>query len=661
MRGFLRWAGAVLPALSVAAVLAASGSTRAGDTGPGAAVFGLRNLAGEAAVPTPLPDGTYRAGGGVFAARGGLLRPAAALGDAVPGRHRLTGPGGMAQELILRAGARCVSTTGELRAVLALSVAEKSGLTVCLNPGRYMDLDGRDFPDAFLDPEARAPIVFEATDPEARPVLNMWMMRSTDPDRPNGGVVLRDLDFLLDDVPALPPGATGFVGIRSAVTLASRGETRAVLLERLHVRGTLGQARAGQTELERNLSGIRGLRLRDVVIRDNRFEGIVNAIAVGGTGIVVEDNRMRHSWGDFLRLSPQLLGGGDCAETRGVTVRRNVMSHVWSNNRIHPDFVHLFAASNVSCDVSDVLIEGNIAFPGRDGLLQPGFGAGLRGTPPGPVPARLPADDRVQHRLIGPGRATLPAPDCADGRGPRFGVQSDPTSAGPIRLEPPPGAVLRVGRSGPVPSLTLTAPGETWLLRCQADARTGRPYWQALPALPYIQGVFSNALPGRAAYSDITVRHNLLWVTAPAAVSFRDPDDRGIAVTRNSFLRPWPGDIDGDGVPNGLGDGFNTLFNSGFAMMDAAAGHELRGNVLGFSGGADDAGNDAGLRHDDGGRSLLARFALGPDGAFSPETASAAVALARPRADGLLAGRAMGAVGPTPDQDPYDWSWVRDW
>jgi hypothetical protein len=432
-----------------------------------------------------------------------------------------------------------------------------------------------------------------------------------------------------------------------------------MVIEGLHVRGTLGQAREGQAELDSNLVGILGHRLHDVIIRDNRFEGIVNGIILGGTDLLVEGNHMRHSWGDLLRISPQVLGDGACAETRGVIVRNNILSQIWANNRLHPDFVHLFASGNVSCDVADVLIEGNIAFAGRDGLLQPDHPTGLEGGAPVPVPGLLPDENRVLHRLVGPGVTVLPEPVCQEGVRGMIGVQRDVSSTGPIELRAA-SAPFQLGRTL-ISSVTLTEPGETWRFLCRTDAESGQDYWQTMPGVPSLQGVFSNALPAAAAYSDITVRHNILWVTAPAGVSFRDDADRGIEVVNNSFLRPWPGDLNGDGTANGSKDGFNPMFNSGRVIMGDKTGYSIRRNVTGFPDRFGDDSNDAGLRHDDAGRSVVARFAMGPGGTFSPETAREAVALARPRADGLLAGRGLGALGVTPDTDPYDWSWVRDW
>lgn len=548
-----------------------------------------------------------------------------------------------------------VADAAGLRAVLALPAAEKTGLRVCLRPGRY-DMRASDFRGAFTGLDPARPVTFEAADPADPPVLTRWVFASGRDGGENGDAVLRDLVFVLDDVPAVAPGNTGFRGHRYGVVMGQGGITRNVTLERITVRGSLGEARLGAPELERNLTGIAGLRLRNVTIRDARLERLVNGIMVGGTDITVTGNRMRHSWGDFLRVSPQ-VHGGSCSDTEGVTVTRNMVYDHWANNRLHPDVIHMFASHNVPCAIRGLTIAENLAFPGI-GMWQPARPTGVRPRVPGPPPARLPEGHRAFHILQGAGTSELPPADCPEERI-LIGVQRDGTYDGgggePLRLVPRPGDRLAQGRARAT-EIALVRPWQTVRLTCN-PRDTGT--WRAFPTLPALQGVFTNALPGPAGFEDVEIRHNILWVTAPAAVSFRDSDDRGIAVMQNSFLQVLPGDHDGDGRANTVLDGANMRFPIGRVILHNGRDMAQHDTV---SGGPPDRKSPATMagnlllrpRGQDAGR----YFAAGPGPALMPTTPAEAVALARPRPGRVPPG--VGAVAASEADDPADWSWVAE-
>ena len=546
-----------------------------------------------------------------------------------------------------------VSGTAELRAVLALPAGEKSGLRVCLAPGRY-DLKTPDFRGAFTGLDPDRPIIFEAADPADPPVLTRWVFASGPEGGENGDAILRDLVVLLDDVPEVPPGETGFRGHRYGVAMGVGGVTRNVTLERLTVTGSLGEARLGAPELERNLTGINGLRLRNVTIRDSRLERLGSGIIVGGTDITVTGNRMRHSWGDMLRISPQVHEGG-CSDTEGVTVTRNMVYDHWANNRLHPDVIHMFASHNVACAVRNLTIAENLAFPGV-GLWQPARPTGVKPTVPSRPPARLPEGNRVFHILQGAGISELPPADCAEERI-LIGVQRDGTYEGdetaPLRLVPQPGDRVAEGQSHRH-EIALTRPWQTVRLTCDPK-RPGT--WKAAPSLPAMQGVFTNSLPDGAGFENVLIRHNILWVTAPAAVSFRDADNRGITVMQNTFLQPLPGDRDGDGQANTVLDGANMRFPTSRVVLqngrEQAVHRTLSGGPPARKSRAEQSGNVLlRPRGQDAGR----YFAALPGPTLMPETPQDAVALARPRPGRVSPG--TGAVAATPDGDPVDWSWV---
>lgn len=554
----------------------------------------------------------------------------------------------------------CLQTAQDLRAVLALPAAQKEGRVFCLAPGRYDGLTTQDFMGAFTGIDPARPVTFEAEDPADPPVLNLWTFVVAPADRTaraeSGDVILRDLVFDVSDEPLMPLGQDGFRGQRNAVQMGLGGRTRNVLVERITVRGGLEEARLGTArETERGTNGVIGREVHNVTVRDSRFERILNAITLGGTDITIEGNRMRHGWGDLVRVIPQVLQDG-CRDTDGVVIRNNMMYDLWSNHRQHPDVVHMFADSRVPCSIRNVLIEGNIAFPGEFGLRQPAHPTSLLGSPPTPPPSVLDPVARRLYRVVGPGQTQLPPVSCADGPV-WIGLQFDPASTGPVRLLAPPDGMTVMNE--PAASLDLDAPWETWRIFC----RPNKPdLWQVVRQMPGFQGVFTNPLPDDAGFHGVVIRHNILWVPEIRAVGFRDPDNRDITITNNSFLRPWPGDADGDGVPNTFDDGFRAHLPGSRILIDGGERIRVTGNVATGGHGDGDAAriNDLGLTHTDGGRSVMARFAMKPDGRFMPFTPTEAVSMARPKPGGILDGRGTGAVATDPADDPYDWSWVRD-
>lgn len=549
--------------------------------------------------------------------------------------------------------ADCVTDSAGLRRILDLPAGQKSGMTVCLAPGRYTDLTPGDFAGAFIGLDPARPITFEAEDPARPPVLNMWLFSTGRGNQgENGDVILRDLAFDLTDDPLKQVGQNGFYGHRIGIQMGFDAVTRNVTLERIHVYGPLGNAREDGRETEHILHAVLGAQTRNVAIRDSRFENLLNGIAIAGETITIEGNRMRHSWGDLVRIVPQVKGGGGCADTVGVVVRNNILYDLWGNNRQHPDVVQMFAANSGICSVRDVLIEGNLAFPGRDAMQLPGFSTGFGNSAPRPAPADLPFQPRVLQRLTGPATSRLPAAVCPD-KPVNLAVQLDGTSPGPVVLLPSPGNRLVMGRQ-PFPELRLQAPWATWRLLCRPDQQGT---WFLVRQMAGLQGFFTNNLPGKAGYHDITIRNNILW-TLGRAVDFRDPDNTGITVENNSLLRVWPGDLNGDGRPNTFDDGFHEQFPAAQIALPLRQDITASRNVATAPLKGGDRSNDVVMTHNDGGKATMQRFVTGPGPTLMPATPEEAVTLARPRPGGPLDGRGYGAVATRPADDPYDWSWV---
>lgn len=625
-------------------------------------LFGVGNAPGSAAVPTDLAPGRYEAAGAIFRVTEGLL----SLDAPVPGPGQgVLSDGRVSVEVELRQDHLCVSGPEELTAALRLPAAEKSGLTLCLSPGRYGGMRWHGLRGAFVGIDPDRPVVVTSRDPARPASLERWIMGSAD-DRPNGNLILRDLVFELTAPPVTDLSDLGFRGSFNALELGWKGiPTQNMRIERVAFRGPLGEAFAGALPVEQILNGINGYG-RGITIRDVTFTGLMNSMQLRGEDILVEHTRTRHGWGDMLRLSAVRLPEGRCRQSRNIVFRNNIMDNIWSNNQYHPDAIHMFPVAKIRCGVSDVLIEGNVVLMGAEGTRQPGFITGFTASDAMPVPGELPFEPRLLQRLEGAGTIRLPPARCPERRV-QLGLQKLP-SEGVLRVLPPEGQAMTV-YGQPAQAVEISGPWEVWRATCKGK---GADHWDLRGAKPGPQGFFSNDVQGPEGYTDLTIRHNVLWVTSVNGIRFSDPDNAGLHVHNNSLLQPFPGDANGDGKMHRASDGFNVRQKAGLILL-SGRGNRVHHNISGVTGRQSREGgwsdNDSGLRGDDLGRSMRLRFG-GPDlvqtpqgpqpGVYFPTTPREAIDMARPLPGEFLDTRRIGALAAQADRDWYDWSWVPD-
>lgn len=614
------------------------------------AVFGLANAPGSAAVPSPLADGVYTGAGTSFRVAGGrisLAAPASAEAEAVLSDGRAD------QAVSLRQDHLCVSDAAELAAAIALPAAQKAGLTVCLNPGHYDEIGWPALRGAFSGLPDAHPVTFRSTFDDDRAVLDRWVMQSRD-GQPTGNVSLEALDFRVFS-PDLPEG--GIINDRNkdAISIGAGAVTRNFHLRDITVTGSMTEARTGGHPTELTLVGLRGWG-ENISVTGSHFSRVMNALILYGQDIRVEGNRGEHLWGDFLRLSGELPhpDGTPCRDSGNIMVRNNIVSDSWGNDNRHPDAVQIFPISNTSCGIRGLLIEGNIVFMGRDGTRHPAYTTGFRNSVPVPAPPVLAFDPGVLQRLTGPGTTTLPPADCT--KPVTLAVQKLP-GGGAVTLLPAPGERLQLYQQS-LDRYRMTADWEIWRLQC----RPGRKGWSLIQQPPLQQGFFSNNVNGPGGYHDVIVRYNITWLPTRNGVVFLDPNNTDISVYNNSFLQPWPGDTNADGLANTPSDGFNTYAAGTGIRLFGAAGISAFANVsstLQGRKGPQGRNNDDGLRNNDGGRSMMVRFVPIANGyPFLPTTPFEAVMMARPRPGGPLDGPQIGALASRPEKDWYDWSWV---
>ena len=549
-----------------------------------------------------------------------------------------------------------VETSAALTEVLLRPADQKAGLVICLASGTYAPLDWERLKGAFQGIPDAQPMTITSADRSRAAVLGPWEMSSKRGSAPNGNLTLSHVTIRLESA-EMAPGQKGFSRHMYGVLLGRGGVTRNFTLRGVRIEGPMREARRGGQRTEALTHGVSGWG-ENVTITGNLFTQIVNAVSVWGEDIVISYNRGHRLWGDLVRLSAIKLRGQDCRPSRNIVVRNNIFSDSWSDNTEHPDVIHMFPHSGVPCGLNGVLIEGNIAYVGREGMIQPGRPTGFRIAAPYPVPPVLARDFENMHTLIGPGTVTLPSANCGTEQL-KLGIQKAAgMGQGPVVLQAAPGDRLMLyGRA--LTSYDIRAEGEAWLLICRGK---NEPIWHMRAMKSGPQGFFSNKIRGADGYKNMIIRNNVFWLTSGHGVRLSDEDNDRILVANNSFLQPFHGDANGDGRPNTEADGFNGHTRGTNIIIDGNR-IEVRDNISSQLGNQRQRpgwrNNDDQLRHDDGGRSMRARFNW-PAGAATlyPATPYEAIEMARPRRDGALAGSQVGAVAPSAAQDWYDWSWV---
>ena len=187
----------------------------------------------------------------------------------------------------------------------------------------------------------------------------------------------------------------------------------------------------------------------------------------------------------------------------------------------------------------------------------------------------------------------------------------------------------------------------------------GTGVWAGQEVWPTLQGALLQGLAPNSVYKRIYVHGNVIYSNAAAGVSFEE-ETQGATVYRNTLVKPWPGDQNGDGVPNRPGDGrpvqaYPQIRLKNRQYMTAEA------NVCGGFSSVDattdlytTTNNYTAL--DETLASYTAVFSGTTEADFNPQTADAVLAPLRPKVGSTLATNTIGALGVNSSGDYYNFT-----
>lgn len=186
----------------------------------------------------------------------------------------------------------------------------------------------------------------------------------------------------------------------------------------------------------------------------------------------------------------------------------------------------------------------------------------------------------------------------------------------------------------------------------------GTNVWSGQELWPTLQGFLAQDLQPGYSYQQLRVYGNVIYATAVAGIKTEE-DAFGFTVYRNTLLRPWPGDINGDGTPNTPADGRpRQLGYPGIGFKNRQHNY-AEGNVCGGFSSVDVAedlyvtfNNFTGL--DNTLTSYTDVFSGTTEADFNPQTAAAVLAPLRPKVGSSIATNNQGALGVTSATDYYN-------
>lgn len=161
--------------------------------------------------------------------------------------------------------------------------------------------------------------------------------------------------------------------------------------------------------------------------------------------------------------------------------------------------------------------------------------------------------------------------------------------------------------------------------------------WNITEYGPGTQGFFSNAHPALA-ISDIVFRGNILWVLDPHGVKIEQDVD-GLSIYNNTILRPFPPDLDGDGI--GPADGWvnAAIGNINAAGAKAFASRNITSGQMVLTNGATGVNNIALNLSDPTNLAPMTAILVGSSATdFRPMSRSEVIASAQLKTSGSLIG-----------------------
>ena len=187
----------------------------------------------------------------------------------------------------------------------------------------------------------------------------------------------------------------------------------------------------------------------------------------------------------------------------------------------------------------------------------------------------------------------------------------------------------------------------------------GSDVWAGQELWPTLQGALLQGLAPGNVYRRIYFHGNVIYATGAAGI-VGQAETHGFTVYRNTLVKPWPGDANGDGVPNRPADGRPRQDYPAIGLKNRP--HNVaEANICGSFFSVDQledlyvtTNNFTGL--DNTLASYTSVLAGATEGDFNPQTAAEVLAPLRPQPGSPIASNVQGALGVTAATDYYDFA-----
>ena len=212
-------------------------------------------------------------------------------------------------------------------------------------------------------------------------------------------------------------------------------------------------------------------------------------------------------------------------------------------------------------------------------------------------------------------------------------------------------------------SLAGDASGSSVVLAGTFEAITWNPgssVWSGQQLWPTLQGFLAQELRDGYVYKRIRVHGNVIYATAAAGIKTEE-DTFGFTVYRNTLVRPWPGDQNGDGIPNTPADGRPRQNGYPGIGLKNRQHNVAIDNICGGLSSVDSATDlfgdfDNYTAIDNTLASYTDVFAGTTEAAFNPQVIEDVIGPLRPKVGSTIAVNNQGALGVTAATDYYDFA-----
>lgn len=279
-----------------------------------------------------------------------------------------------------------------------------------------------------------------------------------------------------------------------------------------------------------------------ITFENNIVYRLVNGVRVGCSNSSIQYNDISYHFVDCLHITT----------SRAVTntvVSNNVFHDCIGDNGYHPDMLQIYGPFGSTNSFSGITIEGNIYYPGYEGVRTPAWdknknGGGYNRETTYQIGNRV-LTNADHNKMIIVDAAAMPSeitiPPLSEAGSvnatPDFMIQAKFAPTAGIIIKASPGDKLwDLPNQVEVDSFTLTYPWESYVVWLQTSPRR----WVLERKVASYQGVFGQDIPTtEGEVGGFTVSHNLLYLNAKP-VADGDKDGAGWNVLNNSGLAVWP-------------------------------------------------------------------------------------------------------------------------